>query len=126
MNRLFFFLCIIILSCVSCNTLKYIPEGKHILNKNIITFENPKLVQKKSDLNYYLATTIKPKPNTKFLRFFRSRLWFHYKTNDKKDLKFVGRWLNKNASEPPVYVDTFISKNNLKAMQLYLNRRGYF
>jgi outer membrane protein assembly factor BamA len=110
----------------SCNTGKYLKEGESFVNKNIIKFDTKEKIEKKRTLAYELSTLYKQKPNDKVLWLFKTRLWFHYKTNKPKDTTKVDRWVQRVIAEPPSIYDTLSTEETAKAMEYFLQHRGYY
>lgn len=123
--HLFFILAILVLGS-SCNTGKYLKEGESYVNKNIIKFDTKQKIEKKRSLAYELSTLYKQNPNDKVLWLFKARLWFHYKTNQPKDTTKVDRWIQRVIAEPPSIYDTLQTEETAKAMQYFLQNRGYY
>jgi len=122
----FLFILVILFLGSSCNTGKYLNEGESYVNKNIIIFDTKQKIEKKRSLAYELSTLYKQKPNDKILWLFKSRLWFHYKTNKPEDSTKIDRWIQRVIAEPPSIYDSLRTKETAKAMEYFLQHRGYY
>lgn len=125
LNHLFYFIVLLILGS-SCNTGKHLKEGESYVNKNIIKFETKQTIEKKRALAYELSTLTKQKPNDKVLWLFKSRLWFHYKTNQPGDTTKIDRWIRRVIAEPPSIYDSLLTVESAKEMEYFLQHRGYY
>jgi Omp85 superfamily domain len=110
----------------SCNTGKYLKEDESFVNKNIIKFDTKQTIEKKRYLAYELSTLCKQKPNDKVLWLFKTRLWFHYKTNKPQDTTKIDNWIQKVIAEPPSILDSLQTWESAKAMEYFLQHRGYY
>ena len=110
----------------SCNTGKYLKEGESYVNKNIIKFDTKQKIEKKRTLSYELSTLYKQQPNDRILWSFKTRLWFHYKTNKPKDTTKIDRWIQRVIAEPPSIYDTLQTIETAKAMEYFLQHKGYY
>ncbi len=119
-------LLLLLLAASGCGTKKYLNPGETYLTKNKIVFAAGSKVKNKSDLRYQLSTIYKQRPNEKFLRLFRTRLWFHHKTSDPGDTTKFDRWVKRVIAEPPAIFDETIANSTAKSMQYYLQNKGYY
>ncbi len=126
LNHFLFIFGILILCGSSCNTGKYLNEGESYVNKNIIIFDTKEKIEKKRSLSYELSTLTKQKPNDKVFWLFKTRLWFHYKTNQPKDTTKIDKWVQRVIAEPPSIFDTLQSQETAKGMQYLLQQKGYY
>ncbi|MEM1322062.1 MAG: BamA/TamA family outer membrane protein [Bacteroidota bacterium] len=121
---LFSLLLVLLLS--SCGTKKYLEPGQSYLTKNTVKFETRKKLKDKRGLSYDLKTIYKQKPNEKFLRLFRARLWLYHKFNNpNKSSKFRNWILNKIAELPAIY-DEELADATAQTMKYFLQNRGYY
>jgi outer membrane protein assembly factor BamA len=101
----------------SCNITRNVPDGKYLLNKSSIKIESKDI--KAGDLETYL----RQKPNKKIVGFrFHLRVYntanpYKY-TGLSKRLKIIG--------EEPVILDTFLTSQGKKNIDLYLKSKGYY
>ena len=113
-------LCFMITSFVSCSIRKHIPEGEMILKNNVVEIHSQDVDFTKSDI----SSCITQASNPKFLGLM-PLTWVYYKTDKKKDKKFIG-WINKNIGEKPVYFNNDMKENSVVQISKYLNDVGYF
>ena len=114
-------LCILIAFIASsCSISKHVPEGKYLIRRNDISFENKHPEVGKSDLSPYVAA----EPSWRAITPNFS-LWAYYVSEDKKDKKFW-KWLHEKVGRVPTYYDKTESDNASKQMEMYLNHVGFF
>ncbi|MGM0647123.1 MAG: BamA/TamA family outer membrane protein [Bacteroidota bacterium] len=105
----------------ACNNAKRLPEGKYLLNKNVIETDNSEV--DKSDL----TSLIKQKPNKKSVGLFRIKLSAYMLgqriDNDSSKIK---RWLMTSVGEEPVILDSSMAINTARQMEYLLKNKGYF
>lgn len=105
---------------LACNPTKTLTEGQYLVNKNVIDIDNKSVST--DDISGY----IKQKPNRRILWFFRFHLGvYNYATIGKKESK-LDKWIINTIGEPPVILDTLLTKKSVKQIKLYLNSKGYF
>lgn len=101
----------------SCNITRNVPEGKYLLNKTTIKTKSKDIPA--GDLEVYL----RQKPNKRIVGFrFHLRVY-----NSANPYKYKG--LNKSLKtigEEPVILDTFLTKQGAKNINLYLQSKGYY
>ena len=105
----------------SCGTTKYLTEEQAFVKKNTITIDSDAKVKKQKQLEGNLLNIVIQKPNTRFLGLFNRR-WFYYRQLKKGKLKEDKRTIY----EVPSVYDTTLTNKTTKAMQNYLEERGYF
>ena len=104
----------------SCRINRFVPDGKYLVKKNSIVFEEKETKISKSELSSY----IKLKPYKDALQT-NIPTWIYYKWERKPKNK-VWTWLNKNFGNEPVYYDVRGADNSASQMMQYLNNVGYF
>jgi outer membrane protein assembly factor BamA len=107
----------VVLTVMSCNPTKYIPEGETMLNDNHIIINTDAV--KKSDLLPY----IKQQPNKKI---FGTR--FHlglYNLSNINKSKWPHSWLREIGEEPVVF-DPYSTIRSKEQIQSYVASKGYF
>ncbi|HHS96266.1 MAG TPA: hypothetical protein ENJ45_06715 [Phaeodactylibacter sp.] len=113
----------------SCGTNRYLKTGQTYLHKNEIVLKSKKRIRGKRALKYELSTILKQKPNTRFLRMFKFRLWAYYRTQAKIQLRGDttkwNRWVMKNIAEPPSIYNKKIAQATAQSMLYYLQHKGY-
>lgn len=119
-----FAVCLIILS-TACNTTKYLNEGEDILVRSNIKFVDGDSVPDRSILRYELQTQLQQKPNDRTFIFFKPRLWFYYRQQEKGDTTEFDKFIQSKLVEPPSIYDTLATQNTVTAMKELLFNRGY-
>ena len=114
----------------SCGTKKYLDPGQRLLKKNQVRFESTEKIKDQRGLKYDLSTIYKQKPNEKFLRLFRTRLWFYYQA-EKRDRKKnktskFRNWIKRTIAEPPAIYDEKLADATAQTMQYFLQNKGYY
>ncbi|HRG58144.1 MAG TPA: BamA/TamA family outer membrane protein [Bacteroidia bacterium] len=72
-----------------------------------------------------MLAIVKQKPNRKILGLIRFHLGV-YNFAHKDTSKRFRRWLENTVGEPPLLLDTMLTKRSSAQLQLYLNKNGYF
>jgi outer membrane protein insertion porin family len=120
-----FYLLILLYLCSSCNTIKYLKDDEQILVRNHIRFVGDGPIADKSILKYELQTQLQQKPNDRTFIFFKPRLWFYYRQQEKGDTTDFDRFVQRKLIEPPSIYDTVATANTVEAMKQLLFNRGY-
>jgi outer membrane protein assembly factor BamA len=110
-----------ILSLSSCNVLKFVPEGKSLLDGNRVKVEGTEKIE---DLKEQILLV----PNRKMLLLVKFNLWTYY-IGDKvfrKDSTWAKRFFTETIGEKPVYLDTVKVNRSEANMKRYLFLKGYF
>ena len=107
-----------LLFITACSTTRKLSEGEHLLVKNRIYVNNEKV--KNRELN----KLIKQKPNKKILGFWNLYLQL-YNLGDSEKEKGLKAWFTR-IGEPPVVLDSSLSKKSARQLGLYYNSKGYF
>jgi len=102
----------------SCNVFKTIPEGQHLLNKNIIKTD-------RSELNENVNSILKQKPNRKILGLFRFHLGVYNLATLGKETKFK-KWVKTAIGEEPVLLDTGLTNKSREQIEILFQNNGYF
>jgi len=108
----------IILIFISCNALKYVPEGEALLQRvRIVTVKGS---EKSPDLSMYLYQ----EPNKKFLGLGSIDLgWYNMSGTDSS------KWINRKLrliGDPPVLYDPIQTEKSRMAMHNILVNKGYY
>ncbi|HOO19415.1 MAG TPA: hypothetical protein PK296_04405, partial [Paludibacteraceae bacterium] len=92
------YLCFLLVSIifVGCNTTKFVPEGKYLLDKVDIKTDVRSI--KKNELYEYLRQT----PNNSAFGLFRTQLGI-YSLAGKDTTKWLNRFLMKIGEEPVIF-----------------------
>ena len=104
----------------SCRVGRFVPEGKHFLDKNVVEIEGDKVEFTKSEVSSYITQ----KPHK--VRFpYKFSTWLYYVTEENKGTGFK-HWINEHLAKEPVYFEPAEVKTSARQMEQYLNNRGYF
>ena len=104
---------------VACNTTKFVPEGKYLLNDVKVRVEDTKAVTSSELMKY-----VQQKQNTEILGFWKLQLDI-YNTASADTTK----WTSKNArkiGEAPVVFDAELADASCTQLQRAMNNKGYF
>ena len=112
-----YFLLVAIILLSGCNTTKFVPQGKYLLDK--VTIKNDTKEIPKDILRDYLRQT----PNSYALGLFRMQLGI-YNLSGHDTTKWVNRALKQIGDEPVIYDPQLTSFSN-QQLQLYMQNRGY-
>jgi outer membrane protein assembly factor BamA len=104
----------ILLFC-ACNSTKFVPEGKYLLNKVTVRVDNKSI--KKEDLK----THIRQKENLRILGALKFHLWVYNLSGKNKE----NGWL-KRIGEAPVIYEEIQSQRSKEQLQIYLKNKGYY
>jgi outer membrane translocation and assembly module TamA len=96
-----------------------VPEGQYLLDNMAIKTKNLNL-----DKDEMMAI-VKQKPNRKILGLIRFHLGV-YNFAHKDTSRRFRRWLERTVGEPPLLLDTMLTKRTSDQLQLYLFKNGYF
>lgn len=125
MIRLCYILILSLFLLTGCNTIKFIPENRQLFEGAEVVVQSDSIGDKEArNLKESLKEEIRPRPNDKSFNTWRTRLWIHYKTKDKK-WKVWKRINNRYGEEPVFYRQSYISSNE-KIILNRLENRGYF
>jgi len=99
----------------SCNSTRFVPEGKYLLNKITVKVDDKNL--KKEELK----THIRQKENLRILGFLKFHLWVYNLSSGKKE----NDWL-KQIGEPPVFYDEYQTQRSKDQLLISLKNKGYY
>ena len=119
LNRIHVWSIGLVLCLMSCNTIKFVPQGEYLLNKANIKVEDTKEVAI-SDLKNYLQQ----KQNTEILGFWKLQLGI-YNTASLDTAK----WTSKNArriGEAPVIYAPELTDRSMVQLKKAMQNKGYF
>lgn len=108
----------ILLHASSCNVTRSVPDGQHLLDKNIIKSD-------RTEFNENLNAIIKQKPNRKILGFFRFHLGV-YNLSEKGNQNKTKKWLKSAVGEEPVILDTSLTNKSTKQIFTFFENNGFF
>ena len=109
---------VLLLLLYSCHPTRKVPADAYLLDKNIVTVNNNKEINKSE-----LARLSKQIPNNR-IAGFRFHLWLYNIARDNKTNR-VNRYLKKVGEEPVIY-DPVLRHRSAQQMLLYLQSIGYY
>ncbi|WP_455169076.1 translocation and assembly module lipoprotein TamL, partial [Aegicerativicinus sediminis] len=109
---------------VSCNALKYVPDGERLYTGASVEIQPDSIIPNESQLKDVLEQALIPEPNSSFLGM-RPGLYFYYK-NQKEHPGFINRWLYKKLGEEPVYQSDVQLYEVEDLLVNRLENRGFF
>lgn len=115
MNAPTFILFIGILLLGSCNSAKFVPEGKYLLNKVSVKVDDKRI--KKQDLK----THVRQKENLRILGWVKFHLGLYNLSSRDKE----SGWL-KRIGEAPVIYEESQSMRSKQQLRMYLINKGYY
>ncbi len=113
LQKLSFMACILVLA--SCNSTRFVPEGKYLLNKITVKSDNKSL--KREELKLH----IRQKENLRILGVLKFHLGVYNLSSAKKN----NDWL-KRVGEAPVLYDEFQAQKSKDQLQIFLKNKGYY
>lgn len=124
MSRRFFLLLVpaalwMLLVLKGCSATRYVPEGEHLLRKNVLEIENKEKDLSASELTSY----IRQKPNTTIIFGWKAFLNL-YNMSPQEDSGW-SRFLRK-MGEPPVLLDSVMNAYSKMNIDNYLTTLGYY
>jgi len=112
-RRLCFMACILLLA--SCNSTRFVPEGKYLLNRISVRSDNKNL--KHDELKIH----VRQKENLRILGVLKFHLGVYNLSSGKKE----NDWL-KRVGEAPVLYDEFQTQKSKDQLQIFLKNKGYY
>ncbi len=113
LRKLSFMACIILLA--SCNSTRFVPEGKYLLNKISVKADDKNL--KREELKLH----IRQKENLRILGVLKFHLGVYNLSSGKKE----NDWL-KRVGEAPVLYDEFQAQKSKDQLRIFLKNKGYY
>ena len=98
-----------------CNSTKYVPEGKYMLNKVEIRSDNEQV--SKEDLKVH----VKQKGNLRIFGFLKFHLGLYNLSSPKRE----NDWL-KRIGEAPVIYEEYLTQRSIDKINVYLRNKGYY
>lgn len=111
----FLIIIVIMAFLAGCNTTKYVPDDRFLLNDVEVKFDN-KNVDKEELVSY-----VRQKENLKILWMFRFHLWLYNLSRSDKEQGWF-----KRIGEPPVIYDEGMKNKSVQQLEQYLNNKGYY
>jgi len=99
----------------SCNSTRFVPEGKYLLNRIAVKADNKNL--KREELKNHL----RQKENLRILGVLKFHLWMYNLSSGSK----TNDWL-KRIGEAPVLYDEFQTQKSKEELIKYLKNKGYY
>ena len=112
-RKLCFMACILLLA--SCNSTRFVPEGKYLLNRISVRSDNKNL--KHDELKIH----VRQKENLRILGVLKFHLGVYNLSSGKKE----NDWL-KRVGEAPVLYDEFQTQKSKDQLQIFLKNKGYY
>lgn len=110
---------ILLFACIlmfgSCNSTRFVPEGKYLLNKITVRVDDKHLKREE------VKTHIRQKENLRILGLMKFHLGLYNLSSEKKE----NDWL-KRIGEAPVLYDEFQIRRSLDQLQIFLKNKGYY
>jgi outer membrane protein assembly factor BamA len=104
-----------ILLLSACNSTRFVPEGKYLLNKISVKVDDKTIKREE------LKTHIRQKENLRILGMFKFHLGMYNLSSAAKE----NDWL-KRIGEAPVLYDEFQTQRSKDQLQIYLKNKGYY
>lgn len=123
MRRPAYILTVFCLLLTACDTAKFVPQGKYLLNKTRIVIDDAHEVESKELKNYLKQTN-----NTEILGFWKLQLDI-YNTAPTDTTKKIDRWWARVAhrmGEPPEVYDPALTEASRTELIKAMRSRGYF
>lgn len=98
-----------------CNSTKYVPEGKYMLNKVEVQMDND-LISKEE-----LKAHVKQKGNLRILGFLKFHLGLYNLSSKERE----NDWF-KRIGEAPVIYEEYQTQRTIDQMNVYLRNKGYY
>lgn len=99
----------------ACNSAKFVPEGKYLLNKVSVRVDDKRI--KRQDLK----PKIRQKENLRILGSLKFHLWlYNLSSINKQDGWF------KRIGEAPVIFEEGQSERSIEQLRVYMNNKGYY
>ena len=110
--------CLLLIGFSSCQTTKFVPEDKYLLDRVSIKSDVKQIPQ--SEIRSYLRQT----PNASIFGFWKLQLDI-YNLSNPDTTKWINRTLRKIGDAPEVYNPTMTSMS-LYQIERFMNNKGYF
>lgn len=118
-----FWLVMVLFITTSCNTTKFVPQGKYLLDKARI-----KCVDDQTVATNQLRTYLRQKQNTEILGFWKLQLHM-YNTAPSDTTTKARKGMARNAhkmGEAPVIYDEELTQISMRQLEQQMNNLGYF
>lgn len=98
-----------------CNSTKYVPEGKYLLNKVEVQVDNEHISKEE------LKVHIRQKGNMRILGYIKFHLGLYNLSSKKRE----NDWL-KRIGEAPVIYEDYLTQRSIDQMNVYLRNKGFY
>lgn len=110
---------------MACNPARRVPEGQYLLNS--ITIKSDNIIENFMLDKDELLGIAKQKTNRTLLLQSGPRIYLYaYNFGMARRVPWVKRLLTQRIGEPPVIVDSILTKRTSKQMNNYMRNKGYF
>jgi len=109
----------------SCNTQKYLQEDEALLNRYRIEVISDEPSSVKNELRTELEAALQQRPNDRAFIFFKPRLFFYYRQQEKQDTSDFDKFVQNRLMEEPSIYDTMLTDESRLGMYEILYRKGY-
>lgn len=123
--NLYHWLLAFLLICSSCSTQKYLKEDEALLNRFKVEVISNQPSSVKNELRTELEAALRQKPNDKAFIFFKPRLYFYYRQQEKQDTSDFDKFVQNKLMEEPSIYDTILTDESRVGMYELLYRKGY-
>ena len=114
----------VLLAVFSCRTTRYVPEESYLLKKNKVELEEQNELKRKDRIDEdALARYIQQRPNRRLLglNFYLGA----YSMSDTGKHDWWHRLWNEKIGDPPVILDSNLTRQSKLGMEIYLRSKGY-
>ncbi len=112
-----FLIILVSLFMVGCQTTKYIPEGKYLLDKVTVKSNDD------HTLNKEFGEYVRQKPNKRIFGFFRFHMGLYNMSNPGKS-NWFNNWLRKIGEEPVLYQPE-LNRMTIDQLETFLINKGF-
>jgi len=112
------YLLLAILLLAACNSTKYVPQDKQLLDRNYIKIDNKSIVKKD------IESLQRQKPNKRIFGIFRFHLGL-YNLSKPNSEGAISNWLRRIGEEPVIF-DEVLTQKTVNQTLNYLNNKGYY
>lgn len=99
----------------ACSPVKFVPEGKYLLNKVELEIDNPDINREEAKVH------VRQKENYKILGFAKFHLWLYNLSSKEKS----EGWLKKIGEPPEVFDPSLVSASE-ERLEQFLTNKGFF
>jgi len=99
----------------ACNSVKYVPEGKYLLNKISVKVDDKNIKRKD------LKTQVRQKENLRILGLLKFHLWLYNLSPRKQQ----SDWLKKIGEAPVIFEDDQSLRSKVQ-LKMYMSNKGYY